>query len=271
MTRAARVVIVVVIAAALPLAAHSTAIACSTLGTGGVVQRTVNGRTYQLFVPSTLAAGVNVPLLVSFHGAGSDGTQHANQSGWPAFASSHGFIAAFPNGQFRTWQFSQGSPDVTFARAVVAQIRATYCVDGTRIYAGGHSNGAYFAGRLGCDAADLFAAVAPYAGGSPDTFGSACTPSQPVAVGQFHGSSDMVVPIAWGQAARDGWISRLACPTPPASESAPFGPLEHYRPCVGGVEVLWRIYNGQGHLWPTGAVRDDILARMWTFLTTYTN
>jgi polyhydroxybutyrate depolymerase len=271
MTRAGRILLIAVVASALPLAAPSTAAACSTQGTGGLVTRTVSGRTYQLAVPAGLAPGVNVPLLVSFHGFGSSGASHADQTGWVPFAAAHGFITAFPDGRARSWQFTQGSPDVTFARAVVQQIRNTYCVDGTRIYAGGHSNGAYFAGRLGCDAADLFAAVAPYAGGDPGTFNSACTPSQPVAVGQFHGSADFVVPLSWGQAARDAWISRLSCSTTPTSQADPYGPLQHYGGCNGGVEVLWRVYNGQGHLWPTGAMRDDILAKMWGFFQTYTN
>jgi polyhydroxybutyrate depolymerase len=245
--------------------------ACSTQGTGGLVTRQVSGRTYQLFVPNGITSGTNAPLLVSFHGFGSSGASHADQTGWVPFATTHGLITAFPDGQFRSWQFSRGSPDVAFARAVVQQIRDTYCVDAQRIYAGGHSNGAYFAGRLACDAADLFAAVAPYAGGDPDSFRTGCAPSEPVAVAQFHGSADFVVPVSWGMAARDAWISRLSCDTTPTTEPDPYGPVEHHRNCVGGVEVMWRVYNGQGHLWPTGAMRDDILSKMWGFFQTYTD
>ena len=65
------------------------------------------------------------------------------------------------------------------------------------------SNGAYFAARLGCDAPDVFAAVAAFAGGNPETAGNPCKPSEPVAVAQMHGSSDTVVPLALGRKARD--------------------------------------------------------------------
>ncbi len=271
MDRIARLALVVLVASSILVGAPTAEAACSTEGSGGLVTRQVGGRTYQLFVPNGLAAGASVPLLLSFHGFGGSGAQHGGQTGWMPFATTHGFIVAFPDGQFRSWQFSQGSPDVAFARSVVQQIRNTYCVDTQRTYAGGHSNGAYFAGRLACDAADVFAAVAPYAGGNPDAFRTGCAPSEPVAVAQFHGAADFVVPVSSGAAARDAWISRLACDTVPQSAPDAYGPLDHHRNCVGGVEVMWRVYNAQGHMWPTGAIRDDMLSKMWGFFQTYPN
>ena len=51
--------------------------------------------------------------------------------------------------------------DVAFARALVAQVSATACIDPKRVYAAGFSMGGGMAHYLACHAADVFAAVAP--------------------------------------------------------------------------------------------------------------
>jgi polyhydroxybutyrate depolymerase len=239
--------------------------ACSLASTGGTTTRILAGRTYQLHVPAGLT-GPTAPLLVTMHGLSSFGRAHEADTGWSPFADAHGFIVAYPDGVANAWDFQQGSYDVTFLRNVVADIAATWCVDPTRVYASGHSNGAYMAQRLACDAPDLFASVTEYAGGSPETFGSPCTPSRGVAVGLFQGDADMVVQPAWGQRARDEWVARDACAPTAASEPVSEGVLQRWSGCRDGAEVIWRTYPGQSHLWPQGARGDDIRSRMWTFL-----
>jgi polyhydroxybutyrate depolymerase len=225
--------------------------------------RTVGGRTYELHVPAGLT-GTQVPLVVSLHGFSSDGAMHAQQSGWKPFADSHNFIAAFPNGLFRAWNFSQwGTYDNDFLRAVVADISATWCVDPHRVHVSGHSNGAFMSQRLACDAPDLFASAAEYAGGRPDAFGKPCNPSRGIGVALFHGDADFVVAPQMGIQARDGWVSRLTCNPTPSSEPTGDGQLLRYTGCRDGVQVVWRSYPGQSHLWPTGARQQDILNRMW--------
>ena len=225
--------------------------------------RSVGGRTYELHVPAGLT-GTEVPLVLSLHGFSSDGTQHAAQSGWEPFADGHNFVVAFPNGNWRSWNFSQyGAGDIAWLRSVVADIANTWCIDPARVHVTGHSNGAFMAQRLACDAADLFASVAEYAGGPPDSFMNACAPSRGIGVALFHGEADFVVPAAWGAQARDGWVSRLACGATPTSEATGDGTLLRYAGCRDGVEVVWRSYPGQSHLWPTGARQQDILSGMW--------
>ena len=51
--------------------------------------------------------------------------------------------------------------DVAFARALVAQVSTTACIDPKRVYATGFSMGGGMAHYLACHAADVFAAVAP--------------------------------------------------------------------------------------------------------------
>jgi polyhydroxybutyrate depolymerase len=245
----------------------ASAAPCGLTAFDGV--RAVAGRTYQLHVPAGLT-GTQVPLVVSLHGFSNDGTMHAQQSGWEPYADGHNFIVAFPDGAWRSWNFSQwGTGDITWLRQVVADIANTWCVDPDRVHVSGHSNGAFMAQRVACDAADLFASAAEYAGGPPDAFMYPCAPSRGIGVALFHGEADFVVPHAWGVQARDGWVSRLTCNATPASEATGDGTLLRYAGCRDGVQVVWRSYPGQSHLWPTGARQQDILDRMWAHFTAH--
>ncbi len=245
--------------------------ACSTESSGGLVTRHVGGESYELFVPEHMPRGFRVPLVLMFHGLGSSGRKAAAASGWVRFASSRQMILAFPTARGRAWAFTRSSPDVKFTRAIVGQITRTYCVNAHRVYAAGMSNGAFFAARLACDAPDVFAAVAAFAGGDPETAGNPCAPSEPVAVVQLHGSKDRVIPMSLGVKARDAWIRRSSCNPHPIFERVPYGPLAHYRWCTGRVEVMWRVYEGWKHAWPTGDRQDDILIRTWHFFWRHRN
>jgi polyhydroxybutyrate depolymerase len=258
-----------VVACLAPATVATAGPACSTQTTGGLVTRHVDGERYELFVPERLPRGMHVPLVLMFHGLGSSGRAFASNSGWIPFASTRPMIIAFPTARGRAWAFTHNSPDVTFTRHLVAQISGTYCVDARRVYAGGMSNGAYFAARLGCDAPDVFAAVAAFAGGDPETARNPCTPKDAIAVAQMHGSGDMVVPMSLGVKARDAWVRRSSCSTHPIFERVPYGPLAHYGWCTAGVEVMWRVYDGWKHAWPKGELQDDVLIRTWRFFYRY--
>ncbi len=244
---------------------HSSAAAGACSLDGFDSRRTVGGRTYELHVPSGLA-GPSVPLVLSLHGLGQTGARHAADSGWAAHADANGYIVAFPDGRWRSWNYSQyGAGDVAWLRAVVADVGAAWCVDPSRVHVAGHSNGAFMAQRLACDAADVFASAASYAGGNPDVTGHACAPSRGIGVALFQGDADFVVPSQWAAVARDGWVDRLQCATPPESDPVADGGLLRYVGCRDGVQVIWRTYPGQSHLWPTGARRQDMLDTMWAF------
>lgn len=255
--------VVLLLATGLGLAPAARAAGpCGLSGFDGT--RTVGGRTYLLHVPTNLT-GTQVPLVVNLHGFSNDGAMHAQQTGWRQFADRHNFITAFPDGNYRAWNFSQygtGPTDMAWLRAVVADIAATWCIDPRRVHVSGHSNGAFMAQRVACDASDLFASAAGYAGGPPDAFNYPCTPGRGIGVALFHGDWDVVVPSAWGAMARDGWVDRLGC-GPSTAEAVSEGTSLRYAGCRDGVEVTWRTYPAQSHLWPTGARQQDLLERIW--------
>jgi len=79
-------------------------------------------------------------------------------------------------------------------------------VDPQRIFATGFSNGGFMANRLGCQASDLFAAIAPVAGVIGNGFHGHTSiiweadpyecpaPSQPIPTLHMHGTGDAIVP-----------------------------------------------------------------------------
>lgn len=243
--------------------APAGAATCSTAPTGGLVTRNYAGRQYLIQVPPNLSGPA--PLVLSLHGFWAGAQLHATDSQWAPFAAANGFIVAYPNGSSAPpmWQFGRNSIDVAYLRGLVAEISSIWCVEPRRVHATGHSNGALMAMRLACDAADLFASVAEYAGGPATATGSPCLPSRPIAVGIFSSLFDFLSLYPFGWVTRDHWLSLNRCPTTPQREAGVLLEAARYGPCAAGVEVIWRGYLLQSHNWPLGADGNDIRQRMW--------
>ena len=83
-----------------------------------------------------------------------------------------------------------GNPDLVLVEKVLDQIEAQECIDTSRIYATGLSNGAFLSSTIGCVLNDRFAAIAPVSG---LVFGSGCKPGRHVPVLTFHGTADPIL------------------------------------------------------------------------------
>ncbi|QFZ24582.1 hypothetical protein EKG83_29490 [Saccharothrix syringae] len=214
-------------------------------------------------VPPGLS-GPPVPLLLSLHGALQPYALHERETGWSTAAATGHFIVAYPSAAAGlVWDADQRSGDVDYLREVVEDISGTWCVNPRRVHVEGFSSGANMSARLACDAPDVFASVAAYAGVSPSFTGSPCEPARPISVGLFHSDGDVISLPPLAVAHRDEWLRRNGCPTTPVTE--PGVPVEAsaYGPCRAGTEVVWRVYRGT-HFWPAG---DDITDRMWAFFS----
>jgi polyhydroxybutyrate depolymerase len=245
----------------------ASASACSLTSTNGTVTRTLGSRVYQLHVPAGLT-GTQVPLLLSLHGAGSNGSEDEYFTGWSGYADTHDFIVAYPDAQgypSGVWDpYSTSSPDVPFLRQVVGDISASWCVDPHRIYVDGWSNGAVMSQRAACNAADLFAASTSYGGGDPTaaTAAAPCRPSRPVSVGLIVGQED----FTYAGLAQDAslWRSVDACGATPVNETDQYGSSSTYS-CANGTQVWTRVVTNTSHNWPSGAQGQDQRDRMWAF------
>jgi polyhydroxybutyrate depolymerase len=213
-----------------------------------------DGRVRSYLVHAPVAEGAaRLPLVIVLHGGGGNARQAMHDYGMNTVAARERFIVAYPNGSGRlrksllTWNagnccahaMRQEIDDVAFLRAMVEKIGRDFTIDRSRIYATGMSNGAMMAYRLGCEASDLFAAIAPVAG----ALNIDCRPSEPVAVLIFHGTADLHVPCGGGVG-------------PKALERRVDQPVAH------AVEI-WQTANGCTRAWPP-VKRGSIVSQRWT-------
>jgi polyhydroxybutyrate depolymerase len=137
-----------------------------------------------------------------------------------------------------------------------------YSIDPGRIFATGISNGGGMANRVGCDLADVIAAIAPDAGAY--NFWQDCSPSRPVPVLAFHGLDDNLVPYNGGtpQAMEPpipewaaAWAKRDDCNYAPLV-TAPVGgvTVQTWTGCQGNAEVILYTLANHGHSWPGSSV-----------------
>jgi polyhydroxybutyrate depolymerase len=243
----------------------------------------VNGRerSYRLHVPAGLEPSTSSALVVALHGGGGNGANMQSTIGLDAVADRESFLVAYPNGSGRlgdyllTWNagnccgyaLDEQVDDTAFLRAMVADISRTYLIDPHRVFATGMSNGGMMAYRLACEAADLFAAVAPVAGAlNLDS----CEPAGPVSVLAIHGTADQHVLFEGGAPAvtvdshsridqsvhyaMTYWASRNGCALDATRSVAGSVAHEFYPGCEAGAAVELIAVDGGGHAWP-GAVK----------------
>merc|ERR1712154_515804 len=84
--------------------------------------------------------------------------------------------------------------DVGFIDALLDELEATYCVDRSRVYATGYSNGGMMTQRLGCELNHRLAAIAPQHGQL--ALGFNCEPKydEPMPILNIWGTADDVAP-----------------------------------------------------------------------------
>lgn len=235
-------------------------------------------RKYRIHLPDGREPAEPVPLVILFHGGGGNAANAARMSGMDAKADREGFIVAYPNGTgpragiLLTWNawrccgtaLDNRVDDVGFVRALVDTLAREHRVDRKRVYATGLSNGAMMTYRVGCELADVFAAIAPVAG-ALDT--DDCRPSAAVSVIVFHGTADGHVPFEGGAPrtafdrhkrvdnpvafAIDFWTRHDRCERTPARSKRGHVVHDTYA-CPGGLGVELYAIEGQGHAWPGG-------------------
>ena len=277
------------------------------------------GRPYTLFVPSEYDATEPAPLIVSLHGAGRTAQWQAELDGLAARSTSlpetPGFndgrhLVVYPQstGTTKDDTFWEGYPglaaaagadvdDVGYVLAVLDAVAAHACVDESRIYAVGKSQGGGLVNLLACDADGrvdgrfaAFASVSgayyvpgvapadcrpdsvaiPDCGGGRENEGSRMTPLM-----AFHGGNDTTIAYAGGERRGfclpsiqhwvDEWVRREGLRQEPLEVRNLTGEATAY---VYGVEggkagedegAFTFVYDGDhvGHDWPATFANTD--------------
>lgn len=211
-------------------------------------------RTFYVDVPASYNPRSGAPVIFNFHGLGGSAQGQANGTDMTARAGAEGFIVVHAEGYENSWNGGtccgtaavRDIDDVQFVRDMVDALNEEFCVDPARIHSTGFSNGGYFSHRLGCEASDIIASIAPVSG----LVGVACDPERVVPVHQSHGTLD---PLVWYNAGTQDiaeWAEINGCDAEPTSyyKRANVDCIR-YDNCQAGADVELCTLRGVTHTW----------------------
>jgi polyhydroxybutyrate depolymerase len=237
-------------------------------------------REYERVIPPDYDGTTPHPLIVNLHGFTSTIEQQNLFSGLPEAAGERGYILITPQAAPATlsvggedisapyWNLdvdgaasvTGAQDDVGFIARLIDSTAEELCVDDTRIYVTGNSNGAGMAATLACELPGQLAAIAPVSG---INLAVPCDSLDAASVIAFHGDTDPLVPYDGGSAAnveidnpsvesrtREFADAAGCAPDPVITE--PFEDIEARRwtGCQGDTAVELYTVLGGGHTWP---------------------
>jgi len=238
----------------------------------------------------------DLPVVLILHGDGGTGQGIKGYSGFDSVSDIENFIAVYPNSTNQLgngiWNKevngnpNDGPDDVLFISDIIDYMCENYGVNLNKVYATGHSGGAFMSYHLAVALSDKIAAIAPIAGnmyGDNDFISNYLTGGSfvKIPIYHLHGDNDNTVsypdpnhqPDDWGEWPLNGFsyptcgaatynlanVTDLA----PAVKRIPF--------CENDAEskeiLLIRIIGG-GHNWPNVAEYNASQA-IWSFFDNY--
>jgi len=231
------------------------------------------------------------PLMMTFHGLGDSCGSFGPATNFSSYSESAvtPFIFVYPcatNGLIgAAWNAGTCClqpttvDDVAFSRAILTAIlNETVRVDLSRVWVSGFSNGAMMAEVLGCQASDVFSALASVSGvvemepgndqglANCDTALTKTPNPLPLSVFHLHGVQDDVVPMNGDELLgfppiltdMQRWASRLSC-TNKTQSTFSRGPYSGtvWPDCTGMKTHIELVLNqGGGHEWPQDSYWD---------------
>lgn len=256
-------------------------------------------RSFNVYLPSSYDENSEMPVVLNFHGYGSNAVEQMFYGDFRPVADTAGFIIVHPQGLphdgFNHWNVAgvwhQGSTvdDVGFVDKMLDDLLDTYSIDESKVYSTGMSNGGYMSFHLACFLSHRIAAVASVTGQmTPFTFDQ-CDPQHAMPIMQIHGTDDNTVPYEgalWTKSATEiveYWSTynetQSTINFDLANSNSTDNSTAHVTQNVdgiNGVEVTHIRIDGGGHTWPGSAIvvpgtNLDFNAseRIWQFFNQY--
>ena len=245
-------------------------------------------REYMLYVPPS--AQKNSPLIFMLHGLGSTNSIIMNYSQMNLVADKYGFSVCYPQGiksSKRSIYTKKGSTfwnvgyethkdetvdDIGFITSLAKYLQSEHGFDPEKTFCAGMSNGGDMSYLLGCQAPDVFKAIAPITGCMMGWIYDSCNQKDPLPVFQVHGTADNTTYYdgdednsdKWGaymgvERTIDLWVERNKCKNvvidtlPDTDPSEGSIVITHkYTGGINGNQVwFYKVINGD-HEWPPG-------------------
>lgn len=242
-------------------------------------------RQFRLHLPTSYSVGKPAPLILSFHGKAQDASAMESQTQLSSPDFNRNAIVAYPQGIKNQWTGDPEAPvlseinDIAFANDLLDYMEENYCVDTSRVYASGFSNGGGLTDLLACSekVSARLAAVAIASGAFykdsalKEPLFSRCTPSHILPIMEFHGNKDPVehydgktTPDGEGYSLPEwleGWAARNGCGKDDKGKTTKLydGKVEKITWSCGEVEdvVIHYYIHEFGHGWPSTSHMDD--------------
>ncbi|MGN9908790.1 cellulose binding domain-containing protein [Phytohabitans sp. LJ34] len=237
------------------------------------IQSGGQNRSFILRLPSGYDSNRQYRLIFGFHWLGGNANNVASGDYYGLGSlSANSAIFVAPEGLNNGWANSGGA-DVTFTDNMITRITNDLCVDTSQLFSLGFSYGGGMSYALACARANVFRAVAIYAGGVI----SGCSGgTQPIAYMQAHGLSDNVLSISGGRSMRDRFVGNNGC-TPANPPEPTQGSGRHtsftYSGCRAGYPVVWHAFDG-GHIFDprdAGSSTSWLPGETWRFFSQFSS
>ncbi len=154
-------------------------------------------REFYLHIPNSLP--VSSPIVYVLHGWGGSGGSIMSNSAFNILSDQHDFAVCYPTGLIGSsgmteWDIG-GFSDIDFIKALNDSLYNEYQFDLNKVFATGFSYGAEMCYHLAnCQTTNMFAAIAPLAGGMWDFINNGwpiiCSPSVNISVFVLNGTND---------------------------------------------------------------------------------
>ena len=182
-------------------------------------------REYMLYIPNTIKP--QAPLIFVLHGLGSTNSHIRDYSQMDLVANKNGFVVCYPQGTGSTkntihtkkgssfWNVgyeihkNEVVDDVSFLTSLAIYLQQEYDLDPEKTFCTGMSNGGDMSYLLGCQAPEVFKAIASITGCMMEWIYKSCDNKSPIPVFQIHGTKDNITYYDGDIKNRDRWGAYL--------------------------------------------------------------
>ena len=221
-------------------------------------------RWYRIHLPPDFSTESVLPVVLNFHGLGSNAQQQEIYSQFNNVADTAHIIVVYPEGVDNIWNVGFGGDldDVGFTNDLIDTLHARYNIDLESVFSTGMSNGGYMSYKLACELTDRIQAIASVTGSIVPGQLALCNPSDQIPVMQIHGTDDPTVPYDGGAFAIPiedvvaYWVGYDNCEPAVVTDVPDINTTDgctaerfDYLTCDGDNEVAFYKITGGAHTW----------------------